>query len=222
MTSRTADVGTKYGHWLVVEPSGTDRSGNARYLCRCDCGTERPVLGFSLVRGDSKSCGCKRAQIWRENTKPWRNRRRSKLKSVHNQMIYRCHKEGHPYYEWYGARGIKVCDRWHDFLNFYLDMGYPEPGQTIERIDNARGYEPGNCCWVTMKEQARNKRGLHVIEHAGKRWCATDLAHEHGMHPQTLMARMKRGMSASEALAKPVKSAGRRAYVSTRQQARVP
>lgn len=137
-------------------------------------------------------------------------------------MIYRCHKEDHPYYEWYGARGIKVCDRWHDFLNFYLDMGYPEPGQTIERIDNARGYEPGNCCWVTMKEQARNKRGLHVIEHAGKRWCATDLAHEYGMHPQTLMARMKRGMSASEALAKPVKSAGRRAYVSTRQQARVP
>lgn len=77
-------------------------------------------------------------------------------------MKRRCYVESGADYKNYGARGIVVCDRWHDFVNFYEDMGECPPGLSIDRIDNDKNYEPGNCQWADKTHQARNRRFVHV------------------------------------------------------------
>lgn len=76
-----------------------------------------------------------------------------------NDMRRRCLKPYTHSYQWYGAKGIKVCQRWQDsFINFYADMGpKPTSKHQIDRIDSSGNYEPKNCRWVTASEQARNK-----------------------------------------------------------------
>jgi hypothetical protein len=73
-------------------------------------------------------------------------------------MRYRCQNPKDRAYKWYGARGIKVCERWEKFENFLADMGKRPPGLSLERVDNNKGYEPSNCIWATWTQQMRNRR----------------------------------------------------------------
>ena len=73
-------------------------------------------------------------------------------------MKSRCNNPNYDRYHNYGGRGIKVCERWHDFRNFYKDMGKRLPDLTLDRIDNSGDYEPGNCEWVTWEKQNNNRR----------------------------------------------------------------
>jgi hypothetical protein len=96
-------------------------------------------------------------------------------------------------YGYYGARGIRVCERWDVFENFLADMGECPPNGTLDRIDTNGNYEPSNCRWVTQAEQLRNTRRNHIVSYAGKDWCVTDLATHLGIAVGTLRQRIKSG-----------------------------
>lgn len=108
-------------------------------------------------------------------------------------MRARCLNPNDNAYAHYGGRGILICERWDSFEAFFADMGDCPPKGELERVDNERGYEPGNCRWATRAEQMRNTRRNRVVEYAGKEWCLTDLANCLGVHPRTLFARIDRG-----------------------------
>ena len=129
---------------------------------RCDCGTEKEMTA-SQLQGQTVSCGCHRNAVATKRLtthgKAAGGNAHTRVYRIWNAMKQRCQNPNQPHYERYGGRGITVCDRWQKFAEFYADMGDPPTDQhSIDRIDNDRGYEPGNCRWATLIEQAQNKR----------------------------------------------------------------
>jgi hypothetical protein len=120
-------------------------------------------------------------------------------------MKARCNSETNHKYHLYGARGIKVCDRWlNNFENFLADMGQkPSPLHTIDRIDNNGNYEPSNCRWATKKEQGRNTRTNLLITHNGKTMTLIEWSELSGVNKITLRNRISLyGWSVEKALTK--------------------
>jgi sugar diacid utilization regulator len=114
---------------------------------------------------------------------------------IWRSMIARCYDETHVSYKYYGAKGIKVCDRWKNSMsNFWEDMGERPSKTTLDRIDSRGDYEPGNCRWATAKDQNNNKSDTRLITWDGKTQNMTAWAKELGMSAATLhyrLAKMK-------------------------------
>lgn len=113
------------------------------------------------------------------------------------KMIHRCHHEYHHKYPIYGARGITVCNRWREsFQNFLADIPpKPEGKFTLDRLDNDRGYEPGNVAWRTSKEQARNKTSNVRVELCGERRLLIEVCEEVGVSVGAVRGRLARGFN---------------------------
>lgn len=105
-------------------------------------------------------------------------------------MLQRCENPRNKAFSSYGARGIKVCERWHDFENFCDDMGPRPEGLSIERKNNDGDYTPTNCHWATNFEQARNKRKTLYLCHLGERISLAELAERNGLKYMTLYNRV--------------------------------
>jgi len=82
----------------------------------------------------------------------------------------RCSHITSPNYQWYGGKGITVCDRWRSFALFLADMGERPPGTSLDRINSNGDYEPGNCRWATATEQNNYKRKLSYSQVRQIRW----------------------------------------------------
>ena len=116
--------------------------------------------------------------------------------SSYRNMISRCYNPNSTGYEAYGGRGIKVCDRWIDsYANFLLDMGRkPTCRHTLERCELDGDYEPENCVWATLEDQANNKSNNTRIEIDGRVQNIGQWARETGVNRTVILRRMQRGL----------------------------
>ncbi len=130
-------------------------------------------------------------------------------------MIERCRNPNNRGFYSYGARGIKVCDRWKRFENFYEDMGDPPRGLSIDRIDNDKGYCKENCRWATNQEQALNTSRNRIFEFNGGAMTASEWAIKIGINRQSLWSRINSGWSVERALTTKVKQNKQKAPAST-------
>lgn len=150
----------KFGRLTVIKYYGSNKNSRALWLCKCDCGNEKVVIGNSLLCKLTFSCGCYNKEA-ASKRRIKHSMSYSKLYKVWQGMKTRCYNPKFMYYCNYGGRGITICDEWlNDFKAFYdwaINNGYKE-GLTIDRINNDGNYEPSNCRWITRAEQNRNQR----------------------------------------------------------------
>jgi hypothetical protein len=151
-------VGQSFGRLKVVEAGAPD-GRRTRWRCTCECGNEALIRTEKLRSGATKSCGCLKLSqtpnrkhgfcdsgVIAKEYWSWHNAKR------------RCHDPKNEKYHRYGGRGILMCDEWRDnFAAFIAHMGRCPPGHTLDRIENDKGYEPGNCRWATPSQQALNR-----------------------------------------------------------------
>lgn len=161
-------VGVKYGKWTVLnhiidKNPDWDYDPYAMWQCQCECGRKRQLSSQTLNSSNSAvGCGYCRKYTERDYKRIKDKHYRITYKAWHN-LCSRCSNPEHRLYKNYGGRGITVCDEWKkDFNAFYNYVSalehYGEPGRSIDRIDNDKGYFPGNVRWATAKEQANNQR----------------------------------------------------------------
>lgn len=187
--------GQQFGHLTVIERAGSNKRGRATWLCRCKCGKEIIVLGDSLLR-KQRSCGCTRSDFLKSfntQTKTTHGMRYTRLYKEWRGMKNRCFSAKWKDYHNYGGRGITVCEEWKDsfetFRDWALANGYQD-NLTIDRIDVNGNYEPSNCRWATVKQQANNTRNSHYIEYNGKTQTIKQWADEFGLNYNTLYSRL--------------------------------
>jgi hypothetical protein len=132
------------------------------------------------------------------------NKSKHPLYYVWTKMKARCKNPTDHKWEHYGARGIKVCDRWiSSFEAFVEDMGERPEGTTLDRIEVNGDYEPGNCRWASYEEQANNKRNTVNLTYQGRTQSLTQWAREIGISKASLQNRFERGWSVEKALSTP-------------------
>lgn len=138
---------------------------------------------------------------------------RTKEASIWLAMHDRCSNPKNKSFANYGGRGITVCERWSGpdgFLNFLSDMGRKPEGMSIDRIDNSKGYSPGNCKWATRKEQQRNNRNARIVLFRGEERCLAEWAEVLGMPIKTIYKRIHLlGWDTDRALSEPCKVGSR-------------
>ena len=192
-------TGLRFGKLLVVSPIPRTSPGRISWLCKCDCGNEKVIDGGSLRKGLTKSCGCFRVEC-----KTTHGMNESRIYKIWENMVQRCTNEKTPGYSRYGGRGIKVCESWKSFSNFMRDMGEPGDSLQIDRIDNDKGYFPGNCRWVTCKVNCRNKSDNRTVTAFGETLCISEWSERSGIAIKTIEDRVNRGWSPEDCVtAKP-------------------
>ena len=200
-------IGKRFGK-LVVESYAELRGNSSYYNCICDCGNHKVIRGKSLVRGDSTSCGCKRAEVARAKATT-HGMTNTTLFHIWSTMKQRCYYKKKDGYAHYGGRGITVCDEWkNDFMTFYnwaMSNGYSDD-LSIDRIDVNGNYEPSNCRWATIEEQSNNKRYSHYITYQNETLTIAQWSKRLGLPDNIISHRIKSGWSVEEALTTPVKA----------------
>ena len=189
---RVKDIsGQKWNRLEAIRFVCKDSGNNARWLFKCDCGKEHEARGSEVRSGKIKSCGCLNTERSKEaNSK--HNLARSKVYKAWINMKARCFNEDDKSFKDYGAKGITVCTRWLEFENFIEDIGQPKRGQSLDRIDNTKGYYKDNCRWATDIEQMRNRSTSRIITVDGVEYDSIVIASEElGLTVSTIRGRCK-------------------------------
>lgn len=190
---RALDLGgIRFGRLTVLKKVPNQKGKACRWLCRCDCGTEKDYAASFLANG-ARSCGC---QHWEETSTrlTTHGMTKSKIFAVWRSMRGRCRTPSDLGYKNYGGRGIKICERWNVFENFLADMGPTyDQSLTIERVDNDGDYTPKNCIWIPKSRQSRNRRSSIYIETPWGRLTIAEAAVKTGISWFAMKNRFDRG-----------------------------
>lgn len=172
MTRAVDLAGLKFGRLTVNSSAGSNRHNKVRWNCRCECGKDTCVIGADLRAGKILSCGCLHREISSrvfKKSMTTHGLSRSSEYFIWFGMHARCSKPDHISYKSYGAKGIRVCDRWRDFPTFYSDVGpRPSPAHSLDRKNSDGHYEPGNVVWADKIEQANNRCTNRIVDYRGE------------------------------------------------------
>lgn len=186
--------GTRSGKLVAISFAGK-KNGRSLWLCKCDCGGEKIVLGSHITTNRRTHCGCVKPNFKHGLSN-------DKMHYTWNAMKQRCSNPNNSDYHNYGGRGIKVCDRWLVFSNFYNDMhgayiehieAHGSKNASIDRIDSNGNYEPSNCRWATIETQSYNKRDSIRIEYEGNLITTKELSCITGLPLSTIYSRYEKG-----------------------------
>ena len=162
-----------------------------KWMCQCGCGGTKFVPRQQLTGHKTKSCGCLGGGRT-TNDQPFSLARKPPLKSRWQGMINRCEDPQNDNYKNYGAKGVSVCERWHQFRLFFEDMGPTFfEGATLDRIDNNGIYEPSNVRWATRIEQNANRSYTVYLDTPWGRMTRADTARKIGITYYQLVHRLK-------------------------------
>ena len=200
-------IGLRFTRLLVKADLGLRSRGTSKlrtrwWLCECDCGNTTETTTANLRNGSTHSCGCYGVERRRDASIAALTKHGHALSkggrrveyNVFKTMHARCYNPNNEKYPSYGGRGIVVEQRWHNYENFYADMGdRPSSTHQIERRDNDGNYGPANCYWATAKQQARNRRSNCLVTISGQTRCVAEWAEASGVGQATLLARVNAG-----------------------------
>jgi hypothetical protein len=205
MTKHHDLTGLKFGRLTLLEKAGSTPSGQARWLCACDCGGTKIADASQIKRGRTSSCGClaleQKRQAAQSQCSEYSRTNLYRERKTWENMLARCYNASHVSFKNYGAAGITVCDRWRDsFPAFAKDMGERPAGKTIDRIDGSKGYFLENCRWADKTEQANNRRTNHRIAIDGQTKTIAEWARHYGMSQFVIHSRLYQGWSVHDAV----------------------
>lgn len=198
-------IGDRFGSLVVLcmtEPRHKERT----YVCRCDCGNERIATSSHLYHGITTSCGCKKGEHVREGRlkarggKPFHNKH---IVSLRQNIITRCYRKYSKSYKDYGGRGIKMCDEWlndyESFETWCIKNGWRNDLE-IDRIDNNGDYSPGNCRFVSKRDNCNNRRSSRMISAFGETMSMANIARKYGVNYSRLQTLLKKGICPEAAI----------------------
>lgn len=182
-------TGQVFREITFISYQGKTSYGHALWLCKCHCGKQFITVGAQVTNtsGTTKGCGCvrkigiiKHGDAGTPFYKCWVD------------MLHRCNSIKNKHYHNYGGRGIKVCERWFDYLNFKEDMFSSfKTGLSLDRTENSGNYEKSNCRWITMKQQHANTRRNVYIETPNGKITLIELSRKIGINYSTLSFRRR-------------------------------
>lgn len=203
-------AGQTFGDLTVQFATPLRHHGNVVWECLCICGRVARVSANRLVRGVTKSCGCRKGRVATARNKARtkhghaKTYKQSPTYQVWRGMIARCEDPAHQGYRYYGGRGVKVDPRWRvSFEAFLADLGERPVGLSLDRIDPQLDYGPGNCRWATKEEQAANRRSTRYLTLNGETLHLEEWCRRLGCKQSALRMRLAKGWPVERALTEP-------------------
>lgn len=158
--------GHKFGKWVAVKVAAQPKDEKAAgiyWLCECECGESKKVINGCRLRAGRFKGGCESC----DGPKTGYTKNQALLPTYNSwrAMRERCSNKNAAAYQYYGAKGIRVCDEWkNNFPKFLKDMGKRPKGKTLDRIDGKKGYSKENCRWADAQTQARNTENFKLSD----------------------------------------------------------
>lgn len=189
-------TGKKYNKLFVIKRVENDKDGNAKWLCKCDCGNTFIAHGSRIRSGKVKSCGCLQKEVARKmvQEKSWFAKSIGKvflkeIRARYYSIRQRCYNPNNEEYKHYGGRGIGLCEEWlkepNTFYEWAISNGFGKH-LTLDRIDNNKGYSPENCRWVSQTVQNKNTSRIdRVTDDNGEYLTCADVARIIGVSRST-------------------------------------